>query len=144
MSRWISNTFITAVKAIYSKVLSCVRVNGEFTDMFDCPQGLKQGCVLSPTLFSIIINEIATSVANEGRHGLQLLPGLIELFILLFADDLALLSCSPRGLQVQLDCVHRLCMELGLKINTDKSKIMFSERAVFLGGTNIGRTMETS
>ena len=132
-SAGISNTFITAVKAIYSKVLSCVRVNGEFTDMFDCPQGLRQGCVLSPTLFSIIINEIATSVANEGKHGLQLLPGLIELFILLFADDLALLSCSPHGLQVQLDCVHRLCMELGLKINTDKSKIMVFRKGGFLG-----------
>ena len=68
--------------------------------MFDCPQGLRQGCVLSPTLFSILINEIATNVANEGKHGIQLLPGLIELFILLFADDGALLSCSPHGLQV--------------------------------------------
>ena len=132
-SAGISNTFINAVKAIYGKVLSCVRVNGEFTDMFDCPQGLRQGCVLSPTLFSIVINEIATSVANEGKHGIQLLPGLIELFILLFADDLALLSCSPHGLQVQLDCVHRLCMELGLKINTEKSKIMVFRKGGFLG-----------
>ena len=57
-SAGISNTFINAMKAIYGKVLSCVRVNGEFTDMFDCPQGLRQGCVLSPTLFSIVINEI--------------------------------------------------------------------------------------
>ena len=131
-SAGISNTFINAVKAVYGKVLSCVRVNGEFTDMFDCPQGLRQGCVLSPTLFSIIINEIATSVANEGKHGIQLLPGLIELFILLFADDLALLSCLPHGLQVQLDCVHRLCMELGLKINTEKSKIMVFRKGGFL------------
>ena len=72
-------------------------------------------------------------MANEGKHGLQLLPGLIELFILLFADDLALLSCSPHGLRVQLDCVHRLCMELGLKINTDKSNIMVFGKGGFLG-----------
>ena len=76
-SAGICNTFINAVKAIYGKVLSCGGVNGEFTDMFDCPQGLRQGCVLSPTLFSIVINEIATSVANEGKHGIQLLPGLM-------------------------------------------------------------------
>ena len=106
------HTFTNAVKVIYGKVLSCVRVNGECTDMFDCEQGLRQGCVLSPTLFSVVINEIATSLANEGKHGIQLLPGLIGLFILLFADDLALLSCSPHGLQVQLDCVHSLCMSL--------------------------------
>ena len=98
-SAGISTTFINAVKAIYSKVLSCVRVNGKvlscvrvngkFTDMFNCPQGLGQGCVLSPTPFSIVINEIATSVANKGKHSIQLVPGLIELFILLFADNLA-------------------------------------------------------
>ena len=92
-----------------------------------------QGCVLSPTLFSIVINETATSVANEGKHGIQLLPGLIELFILLFANDLALLSCSPHGFQVQHDCVHILCMELGLKINTEKSKIMVFRKGGFLG-----------
>ena len=79
-SAGISNKLSNAVKANYGKVSSCVRVSGEFADMFDCPQGLRQGRVLSPTLFSIIINEIATSVATEGKHGIQLLPGLIELF----------------------------------------------------------------
>ena len=39
-SAGISNTFITTVKAIYSNISSCVRMNGEFTDMFDCPQCL--------------------------------------------------------------------------------------------------------
>ena len=89
--------------------------------------------MLSPTLFSTVTNEIATSVANKGKYGIQLLPGLIELFILLFADDLALLSCSPHGLQVQFDSVHRLCMEPGLKINTEKSKIMVFIKGGFLG-----------
>ena len=104
----VSSTFVNAIKTIYQKVLSCVRMSSEFTDMIGCPQGLRQGCVLSPTLFSIIINELATEVSQNGKHGGQLLPGLIELFILLFADDLALLSCSPTGLQTQLDCLQRV------------------------------------
>ena len=70
--------------------------------MFDCSQGLRQGGALSPTLFSIVINEIATCVANEEKHGIQLRPGLIELFILFFADEPALLSCSSHGLRLQL------------------------------------------
>ena len=72
-SSGIPNTIIYVVKTIYDNVLSRVRVNGEFTGMFDCPQGLRQGRVLSPTLFSIVINEIATSVANEGKHGARVL-----------------------------------------------------------------------
>ena len=62
-------------------------------------------------------HEISTSVANEEK-----------LFILLFTDDLALLSCSLHGLQVQLDCVHRLCIELGLKEILRNLRLWFSER----------------
>ena len=40
-SAGISNTLINAVKAIYGKVLSCVRVNGEFTDILTV---LKVSC----------------------------------------------------------------------------------------------------
>ena len=73
----VSSTFVNAIKAIYQKVISCVRMSNEFTDMFECPRGLRQGCVLSPTLFSVIINELATKVSENGNIGVQLLPGLI-------------------------------------------------------------------
>ena len=129
----VSSKFICAIKAIYEQVFSSVRVNSFMTEMFECPIGLRQGCVLSPTLFSIVINEIATRMAEEGKHGVQMLPGLIELFILLFADDLALMSSTPHGLQVQIDCVHRVCEELGLTVNIDKTKVMVFRKGGFLG-----------
>lgn len=57
------------------------------------------------------------------ENGTWCAPGLIELFILIFANGgLALLSCSPSGLQTQLDCLQRMCLDLGLTVNTDKSK----------------------
>ena len=36
------------------------------------------------------------------------MPGVMELFILLFADDVALLSTTPTGLQNQLDCLKNM------------------------------------
>ena len=42
-------------KAIHLKVLSCDKIGNEFTDMFECPQGLRQGCTLGATLFSMIL-----------------------------------------------------------------------------------------
>ena len=131
-STGVSNTFTNAIKAMYTRMASCVRANGELSEFFECPQGLRQGCVLSPTLFSVIINEIACCVSEEGKHGVQLLPGLIELFILLFADDLALISCTPHGLQTQLDCMFQSCTQLGLSVNTDKTKIMVFRKGGFL------------
>ena len=63
-------------------------------------------------LFSLFINEIASSVEQQGMHGIQLLPGLMEIFLLLFADDIVLISDTPRGLQNQLDVLTSACKDL--------------------------------
>ena len=89
---------MNAVKAMCRSVISCVRVNNDVTDLFECPFGVKQGCVLSSTLFSLFMNELAV-----GQHGIQLQRGLFELLLLLFADDLALSSSTAIGLQNQLN-----------------------------------------
>ena len=68
-----------------------------------CPKWLKQGEITSPLLFSLFIHEIAQDITNNGKHGAQLLPDLVEIFILLFADDVALISDTPSGLQNQLN-----------------------------------------
>ena len=36
--------------SIYKQVRSCVRVHNEYTEYFECPKGLKQGCLLSPAI----------------------------------------------------------------------------------------------
>jgi hypothetical protein len=104
-----------------------------FTDFFDCPVGLRQGCCLSPELFAIFINEIAKAVDNGGMHGIQLLPGLVELFILLFADDIVLLSDTARGLQNQINVLYQACKNLYLTVNLDKTKVMVFRKGGFLG-----------
>ena len=113
----------------------CVRIGDRLTEFFDCPAGLRQGCILSPMLFSLFINEIASSVEQQGMHGIQLLPGLVEIFLLLFADDIVLISDTPRGLQNQLDVLSSACKDLFLHINTDKTKVMVFRKGGFLGQT---------
>ena len=91
---------------MYNSLLSCIRANCEYSEFFECPVvGVCQGCVLSPSLFSLFINQLANLVTPKGRHEIQLVPGVMELFILLFADEVALLSTTPTGLQNQLDCL---------------------------------------
>jgi hypothetical protein len=60
---------------------------------------------------------------RNGKHGVQL-SAMVELFILLFADDIALLSDTPGGLQNQLNILKLCCDKLHLTVNEDKSKIM--------------------
>ena len=51
----------------------------------------------SPVLFPLFINELTEDMIESGKHGIQLAPYLIELLILLFADDVVLLSDSVIG-----------------------------------------------
>ena len=83
---------------MYSSLLSCVRVKNAYTDFFRCPNCVRQGCVLSPAFFCLFINQLAERVRSSGKHGVQMLPELMELFILLFAEDVTLLETKPSGL----------------------------------------------
>jgi hypothetical protein len=125
--------FFGALKVMYESLVSCVRVNHELSDICECPVGVRQGCVLSPTLFSLFINQLANYISENGVHGVQLLPNLLELFILLFADDVALISTTPGGLQAQLNSLKLCCDKLKLTVNKDKTKVMVFRKGGFLG-----------
>ena len=88
---------------IYNVVKSKVRAGNDLTESFLCPRGLKQGETCSPVLFSLFVKELANEIMQRGRHGIQLIPDLIEIFILLFADDVILVSDTVGGLQNQLN-----------------------------------------
>ena len=72
----------------------------------------------------IFFNEIAVELSKRGRHGIQLIRGATEIFLLLFADDVILLSNTIVGLQNQLDNLKREAARLYLTINLDKTNVM--------------------
>merc|ERR1711867_419658 len=58
----ISGNSLDCIKNIYTSVNACIRNNGEFSEYFECPIGLKQGCLLSPRLFLIFISEVSRAI----------------------------------------------------------------------------------
>ena len=78
--------------SMYADVKSCIRTQSGLTNYFNCPIGLRQGCMLSLFLFSFFINELTNELKSQHHHGIQLTPDLVELFCLLFADDVAIFS----------------------------------------------------
>ena len=129
----VSNKMISMFKAMYKTVLSCVRWNGTLSEMFECPSGLRQGCLCSPLAFALLIGKVADCVRRNGKHGFQLIPGGPEIYQLLFADDIILISSTPHGLQTQINNLESASKSLGLTVNMKKTKIMVFRRGGFLG-----------
>ena len=102
------------------------------TDSIHCLRGVKQGDVCSPILFSLFINELALDIIKGGKHGAILTSTLVEIFILLFADDIILLSETAVGLQNQLNILYRSSEKLQLKVNFDKSNIIVFRKGGYL------------
>ena len=88
------------LKGMYEHTQNCVLIGSRKTDFFDVDVGVRQGCVLSPILFSIYINGLAKDVASSG---LGIDVGGQDVAILLYADDIALISPSSNDLQKAMD-----------------------------------------
>lgn len=119
-----STKMLKMLQGIYCSVQSCVKWGNEISEFFHCSAGLKQGCMLSPLMFSLLITNVAEKVIDKGKHGFQCLPGLQEIFLLLFADDICLISTTVLGLQNQLNNLVEASKPFGLKVNLSKTKIM--------------------
>jgi hypothetical protein len=110
---------------------------------FSCGVGVKQGCPLSPLFFGLYLDGLEKHLdALDGNNPPQLADIVGKL--LLYADDLALMSETPQGLQKQIDALSEFCVERQLVINVSKTKVVVFEkcRSAALEFTYRGTTIE--
>ena len=82
---------VNIIQSLYQNFECRVIHNGVLTDTFKVNTGVKQGCILSPLLFSLAIDWVMRHVTQERRRGIQWsLTSMLE--DLDYADDLGLLS----------------------------------------------------
>ena len=119
---------LTIIKSMCANIRSCVHCTDGLSDFFDCPLGVRQGCCLSPILFSLFISELYHDITLCGKHGVQLHPDLTEVLMLLFADDVILVSDTVIGLQNQLNILESYSKEWKLSVNISKTEIVIFRR----------------
>ena len=61
----IEETYLNIVKATYDKPTANIILNGEKLKAFPIRSGTRQGCPLSPLLFSIVLGVLATAIREE-------------------------------------------------------------------------------
>ena len=61
----IEGTFLSMIKAIYDKPTGNIILNGEKLKAFPLKSGIRQGCPLSPLLFNIVLEVLATAIRAE-------------------------------------------------------------------------------
>ena len=87
-------TYLNIKKAIYDKPTANIILSGEKLKPFPLRLGTRQGCLLSPLLFNIVLEVLATAIREEKEiKGIQFGK---EVKLSLFADDMILYIENPK------------------------------------------------
>ena len=114
----LSSKLIRIISLLYLNTSSQVWNGSSLSDKFSVEYGVKQGCLLSPILFSLYLNDIDEFLPN----GVKINNNIIK--ILLYADDLVILAESADELQFMINKLYDYCSMWSLNINLSKSKVL--------------------
>src|SRR5574342_113347 len=91
----LEGTYLNIIKAMYDKPTVNIILNGEKFKAFPLRSGTRQRCPLSPLLFNIVLEVLATAIREEKEiKGIQI--GKEEVKLSLFADDMILYIENPK------------------------------------------------
>ena len=95
---------ILLLESLYNEQKAVVRLESCISESFDVSKGVRQGCILSPHLFSLYTEDIMRNVANDERQNSydEVKINGQKLRDLRYADDTALLSTTDTGLKNSL------------------------------------------
>lgn len=113
---------ITLIKNLYWNQTATVKINNTETNDIPIVRGVRQGCVLSPTLFNVYSQVIFRRALWERKEGVRIGGEVVN--TIRYADDTVILAESLEDLQTLVDSVNNECQRMGININTDKTKLM--------------------
>uniref|UniRef100_A0A8C9B8J4 RNA-directed DNA polymerase n=1 Tax=Phocoena sinus TaxID=42100 RepID=A0A8C9B8J4_PHOSS len=121
----IEGTYLNIIKSIYDKPTPNLVLNGEKVKPFSLRSGTRQGCPLSPLLFNIVLEVLATAI-KEGKEikGIQI--GKEEVKLSLFADDMILYIENPK------DSTRKLLVLINESGKVAECKIIAQKSLAFL------------
>jgi hypothetical protein len=124
--------FIDLVRTCMETATFSALINGQSYGPIRAERGIRQGCLLSPYLFVIAINELSIYLqqALEDNHlsGIKLGPDCPPIHSLMFPDDLIICGNTDQQQAVHIASILQIfCRKSGQTPNWNKSSILFSK-----------------
>lgn len=114
----VSTKFVNFIERIYLNTQSAVWTGHELSEYFETLFGVKQGCLLSPLLFALYINDLDKFLG--GALNIESL----NIRLLLYADDMVILAEDIKVMQRMINKLEEYCERWSLEVNLSKSEIM--------------------
>ena len=139
----VPDKFSALVRSFHEGMQASVSIDGDVSESFEVTNGVKQGCVLAPTLFSIMFSGMLKNAFPDDEDSIPIKwrtdgGGLFKLSRLsakkrvhhghvrdlLFADDCALNARSEEAMQRSMDKLSAACEAFGLTISIKKTEVL--------------------
>ena len=131
--RQIPLVFLEIIISWYSNLQCCVKWGDAFSEWFSITAGVRQGGILSPDFYSIYVDDLLFRLEKSGK-GCRFHRAFAA--ALFYADDMAILAPSIKGLGLLLNICNDYCAEWDICLNEKKSRnLYFGKR------TNINHTI---
>jgi len=118
MKRNCPSKFIGILDNWFSETYTLLKWENITTQPVKLVSGVRHGSILSPVLFAVYVDDMITKLENS-HHGCHIKS--VAFNVMMYADDLLLLSLSIVDLQCFVDICTRELNDLDMKINSTKS-----------------------
>jgi hypothetical protein len=117
----IQGPYLNTIKAIYSKPVANIKLNGEKLEAIPLKSGTRQGYPLSPYLLNIVLKVLARAIRQQKEvKGIQI--GKDEVKISLFGDDMIVYISEPKNSTSELlNLINSFNEVAEYKLNSNKS-----------------------
>ena len=137
----ISANLVRTTEQLYDKATSAVQMNDSIGEWFRTTVRVRQGCLLSPTLFNIFLERIRSDALEE--HDRKVSIGGGNITNLRFADDIIALAEEEQALEALVESLDKTCTRYKMKISAEKTKLMTNsangiQREIKVKGQKLG------
>ena len=127
IKRKVSCVYLRVLLFIYSEQCCNVQWNGKFSYKFSVKNGVRQGAVSSPILFSLYVDKLI-KLLRKSRIGCSI--GNSYFGIMVYADDIILLCPSRIGLQAMINICQKFAKSNNLKFSTNKDPVKSKTKCI--------------